>query len=144
MTRVNTGERGQPRTLRNSPDLRKITEIPPAPEYFDDESLAIWVQTAGLLIDRHDLTEGDLGQLEVFASNHALFRAVNRALAKDGLTIVTVKGELRAHPLLATRKGAEQQITISGTALGLSPASRRQLKLVDDLPGHHDKPQRGF
>jgi P27 family predicted phage terminase small subunit len=144
MTRINTGARGQPRTARNSPDLRMITEIPTPPDYLDAQAVEIWTATAGLLIDRHDLTEGDLTALEVLAVNVSVFRAASRQLNTEGLTVTGRDGGVRAHPLLAVRKAAEAQVTILANLLGMTPQARRQLKLTDDLPGHHDKPQRGF
>ncbi len=142
-----TTSRGQPRHQRAAPELHLIVDDPVAPDYFDAETVSIWQATARILIDRHDLTTGDLGILEVYASNLAVFRQANRQLAIDGLTLTDPKGAIKSHPLLATRKGAEQQITIASTQLGLSPAARRTLKHLTDgdaAPGHSDKAMRGF
>ena len=131
MGRANTGRRGQPKTLRNSADIRQIHEIPAAPDYFNKEERKIWDEMAAILIDRFDLTSGDLGALEVYCSNLYLFRAANRRIAAEGLTIEKVNGMI-AHPLLNPRKGAEAQIMLTGNTLGLSPHARRALKHSTD------------
>lgn len=136
MGQSNNGKRGQPRKLRNGADIRIIHEIPEPPEYFGEEERSIWAEVAEILISRYDLSEGDLGTLEVYCHNLRMFRECNRRLAADGLTVEKRSGP-QPHPLLNARKGAEAQIAMTAAVLGLTPYSRRSLKhdSSNDAPG---------
>ncbi len=146
MTRVNSGGRGQPKQLHNGPDLRMLSSVPTPPTWFDAARQKVWTETAGVLVARADLSEGDLLVLESFSHAVVEFRDSCAVLQREGLTITGPRGATVPHPVVPIKKGAEIQMATLAAALGLSPASRRALKYSSpgELPGHSDKPQRGF
>jgi P27 family predicted phage terminase small subunit len=93
-----------------------------------------------ILIDREDLTEGDLGVIEVYAANHQTFKECCRTLAAEGLIVENSRGSMSAHPAVTVRKQAETQLALAAMQLGFSPKSRRDMKVAaaDSTP-HQDK-----
>lgn len=137
---VHSGKRGQPRTIKAGADLRHLTSAPPPPDYLGPEGQASWESACEILIDREDLTEGDLGVIEVYAANHQTFKECCRTLAAEGLIVENSRGSMSAHPAVTVRKQAETQLALAAMQLGFSPKSRRDMKVAaaDSTP-HQDK-----
>ncbi len=129
---------GRPGPARKSRDWRLMSDVPPAPAHFDKARQAIWAETAGILIARADLSEGDLGTLEMYANSLAEMRELIAILKREGFTQLNKTGQQVQHPAFSMKKSAEVQVGFAATALGLTPKGRSSLKReaapIDDTP----------
>ena len=127
-TRLTTGNRN----IMSSADLDKIDTVQPAPDYFDAEAIEIWREISNLMINRGDLTRGDLGLLETYCAALREYKEHNRVMWREGFFVINTSGNRVQHPANYLRKGCEQQINLAGSALGLNPRSRKVVSAAKD------------
>jgi P27 family predicted phage terminase small subunit len=118
------GRPGGVTRIKRKADFRMLTEVPPHPEHFNSVEAGLWAEYAGIMIDRGDLSEADLGILETFVSSLADYRRFQKILREEGDFMRNVNGNLVHHPASYRLKGSEGQINLSASALGLSPRGR--------------------
>jgi len=99
-------------------------EVPPVPAYFTEGAVELWNEYAAVMVARGGLSRGDLGILETFVQSLDDYRRFRQILREDGDFIRNASGNLIHHPAGYRMKGAEQQINLAGSALGLSPRGR--------------------
>lgn len=118
------------RTLKNHHDLRYLQDIPPAPDHFKDEAAAIWDRTCDILMDRFELTEGDLTLVETYSQTLHAHRCLAMAIGEEHV-VMDRFGSMVTNPLHATLQKYAQQLNQITSLLGLNPKSRRDLKESD-------------
>lgn len=135
MRQVNTGKAGRRSKPKKTADMRMLSEVPPAPDYFCDSRAAIWRGAAEVMISASNLSDADLAVLETFSQAMHDYRHLTAILDDEGFIVTNVQGNRVQHPAVYLRKGAEQQINLAASALCLSPRGRFALKregVVDD------------
>lgn len=111
------------RTLKAHHDLRYLDEIPPAPPHFDEELTATWNQTCDILMDRYELTEGDLTLVETYCTGMSAHRKLVIQLG-DNHVVEDRFGQLTANPLHQHIQRYAAQLSQITSLLGLNPKNR--------------------
>ncbi|MNM21453.1 Phage terminase, small subunit [compost metagenome] len=123
----NPGKRG---LKKDAPAPPPLTEVPEPPEWLADlgpwgveawEAVAPWLTRVGIL------TSADHHNLEAFCAAYQRWRMAEQEIAREGLTVLTVKGDLKKNPACTVANESLRQIASFGAALGLDPSSRARL-----------------
>lgn len=95
--------------------IRNRTSAIPAPAHFAPEERALWKQVTSE-VDISTTTAAAF--LTVALEAHARARLCRLKIEKEGMTIKDRHGHPRPHPLLATERGARQQVLAALRKLG--------------------------
>ena len=125
------GRPGGINRIKRKSNFRMLSEIPPAPVDSNQAESDIWQEYCSIMIDRGDLSEADLGILETFVCSLYDYRRFNKMLREEGDFMTNVQGNKVQHPANYRMKGAEAQLNLAASALGLSPRGRAGI--VKDL-----------
>ncbi|SDO29469.1 phage terminase, small subunit, putative, P27 family [Halomonas shengliensis] len=128
------GNAGKRKVNEDEPQGEELTEAPAPPEWMDPIGQAAWRELAPWLVKVKILTGSDLHVLETYCEAYATWRAAVEEVARTGLTVETAMGGISKNPALTAKNEAHRQMTVSGSALGLTPADRARLA----VPGAKD------
>jgi P27 family predicted phage terminase small subunit len=92
---------------------------------------AAWVETAERLVRLSVLTESDLGLLGRYCRAHDEVAELDAIVAKEGRHYISPKGEVKQHPAVNERLRWLEIIRRAETELGLTPSSKRNLRVED-------------
>ena len=118
------GRPGGASRIKKKSNFRMLAEVPPPPVAFNQDESDMWQEYCGIMIDRGDLSEADLGILETFVCSLYDYRRFNKMLRDEGDFMTNVQGNKVHHPASYRLKGAEGQLNLAASALGLSPRGR--------------------
>ena len=121
---------GTDRPCRMNPDQPKPDNIvtPPAPSELNQEGRRAWEHYARVLSDLNILTNADLEVLFCFCVACSTLRAAMKLIDDEGHTTASTRGGLKPHPGVYIQHEAMRQIRSFGSELGLSPASRPNIR----------------
>lgn len=129
-----SGNPGRRPLNKHEPQAPGLTNAAPPP-WLSDLAREAWAWYAPRLITSKTLTETDLHNLEAFCSAYSRWRAAEKEIAENGITISTPQGGLQKNPAVTVANEALKQMATFGAALGLDPASRSRIK----IPGGQTK-----
>ncbi|SDO72381.1 phage terminase, small subunit, putative, P27 family [Halomonas shengliensis] len=128
------GNPGKRAVNHDEPQGDALTEAPPPPAWLDDNGRAAWLHHVEWLVRTKILTRSDLHLFETYCDAYATWRAAVEDVARNGLTVETAMGGISKNPALTAKNEAFRQMTVAGSALGLTPADRARLA----VPGAKD------
>jgi P27 family predicted phage terminase small subunit len=99
-------------------------DTPPAPDWLDDAATGEWDRLALALVERHLLTELDLGALGVYCQSYSDYVRLLAALRDEGEVCVGSGGRTARNPKAVLMKQAGDRMVALGARLGLTPADR--------------------
>ena len=108
-------------SMRNPP----LTELPDPPPDLPDSACRAWKEIATSAIVVGSLTTADLPLLELAARSLAAVRDLEAAVERQGTTIATGSGAVKANPGLAALDRARGHCRGFLKELQLTPESRR-------------------
>lgn len=120
-------------------DPKGMAAIPRPPAWLSKDAKAEWRRVVPLLVERHILTDADLGTLENYANAIGTVRLAQRELAASGLVFVTTSGQVKRNPaagIVAEFSGLALRLAAE---LGLTPVSRSRPAIRDDEGDDEDE-----
>lgn len=123
----NPGKRG---LKGGPPEPEALADVPAPPQWLADlglwgveawEAVAPWLTRVGIL------TSTDRHNLEAFCAAYQRWRTAELEIAAKGLTVLTIKGDLKKNPACTVANESMRQMASFGAALGLDPSSRARL-----------------
>lgn len=149
------GRRGPPpkptklKLLTGNPGKRAINhrEPKPAPAAKGARKVPVWMPPDGKRewkrvvpeLERLGLlTKVDDAALEGYCNAYARALQAGRHVKKNGITIVTDKGFIIAHPAVSMEKNAWAQVRQFGSEFGLTPSARTRIQVDKDPPQDTD------
>ena len=98
---------------------------PQPPDHLNDEGVALWNSVYSAC---SWLTPADAWEVEIFVDSVLEYRLIRATLSANGGRIYRMpNGTMVSNPLVAQRRDTMLSIASSGSAIGLSPASRARL-----------------
>ena len=115
--------------------------VPECPDSLDDVARTEWYHIVPMLQEMRVLTKADKAMLAAYCSAWSEFDMAEKLIAKRGFKPVstTPRGTLQAHPAIAMRRHARDQIRKLASEFGLSPSSRSGLHAIPDGNGKDTK-----
>ena len=152
------GKRGPPRLPTATRKLHGTTQrcranldepaarpgVPAAPSFLDKEALLEWERLIPELQLRGLIEKIDLGVLTSYVTAWSQLAAAERALCVEGAVLIDHRGALVTSPWVKVAATARAQLIAAGRELGLSPASRTQVKSVRPLDPEAEARRRRF
>lgn len=105
-------------------DPTLAAKVPAAPGYLTLEELAEWHEIAPLAVQQGTLTAVEIPALVDLCRARVLMVKLLRAAYTDGLTQITEKGALQAHPSIARYTTLQQRVDAGMLRFGLAPAGK--------------------
>lgn len=106
---------------------------PPPPKELSKEAKRKWKEAAGKLASAGILTTLDLDALSAYCEAFAVWRQATDTLQKEGQTYG--HGELKKpHPAVAIMQASAREMSVWASALGLTVASRRRMRIEPPKP----------
>jgi P27 family predicted phage terminase small subunit len=122
------GNAGKRAVNHDEPQGTELTDVPPAPDWLDETGQAAWRQLAPWLISSKIMTASDLHVFESYCDAYATWRLAVTDIAVNGLVLESpATGAPVKNPALTAKNEAHRQMTVAGSALGLTPADRARL-----------------
>lgn len=112
---------------------------PPAILAWDELACQVWRETAAFLNASRVMTLADVNQLVMYCQTFADWRRDEAIVALEGRTVLTDRGGMQKHPLLAVIAQNKALLNTLGQQFGMTPASRSK---VTAAPG--EKPKSTF
>lgn len=139
------GRTPQPTTLkllRGNPGKRRLPahepqpapELPAPPDHLSAGARAEWARVAPELHRLGVLTMADRSTMAAYCQVYAQWVEAEAAIAREGLTMMSTKGTLMAHPAVRISHQALTLLRQYMTELGLTPASRARLATGNKPP----------
>lgn len=100
-------------------DSISSTLCPEAEKFLDDLTT--------LLKDQSILTSLDEATLQLIGRSYHNYCMATRQLDKDGMTMMSQRGELKAHPCIKIQLDSQIQLNKMMDSFGLSPKSRKEI-----------------
>jgi P27 family predicted phage terminase small subunit len=132
--------------LAGNPGKRKLNEaepkfelaIPRPPRHLDPVAKAEWRRVSRELFDAGLLTRVDRAALAAYCQAWSTWVDAVKRLREEGQTIISDKGYVYQHPLVAIRDKAVEQMRRFMVEFGMTPSSRSRVKAekpetVDEL-----------
>ena len=101
------GRPGGVHKIKHTGDFHYLEEVPPPPGHFRGMEVDAWNNVCQLLIDRGDLTEADLGSVEVYVQSLCDYHTLSEQVKDEGMVIVNVQGNKVKHPAADLRRNAD-------------------------------------
>lgn len=92
-----------------------------APDYLTDRGRAVYGWLVGVLREAGRLSRTDPRLIEAYAVNYDLLVTAYEEIKRDGLTVVSDRGNKNPHPLLTAVNQSTQRLKTIITDLGLNP-----------------------
>lgn len=124
------GNPGKRRLPAGEPQPRRGVPEPPAE--LDAVALAEWHRLVSLLDEVGVLTHVDRGILAAYCVAWSDLLRARVILGVEGLTVVDDRGTVRLHPAARVQREAVQALRLCGAELGLSPASRSRVRVLEE------------
>ena len=96
------------------------------PSFLDPIAKSVWKERIPQLLERGDIQDADLINLELYCVNYSLFRAAVEDIHKNGFSIVNSQGTQSRNPALSAKADAEKVMVKMSSLLGFDPVSRRK------------------
>nr|WP_321457427.1 phage terminase small subunit P27 family [uncultured Cohaesibacter sp.] len=113
-----------------------LSGVPKTPPHLSNEAKAIWRNTARILIlERKTLTEADIPALESFVVPAGMMQRCEREMKGQPLVI-----DGKRNPLTTIYKDAHSQMLKAAAVLGLTPADRSRVSIMDATDDEDDNP----
>jgi len=122
----------RPDRAKRRPGLDGLTAAPAAPEYLTAAAKAEWDRLAPLIAGMRTLTAADAPALELLSQTLATAAQAQAEVERDGLTVASVNGGMRAHPAVKILEQARAQATRLLIEFGLTPRARGHVEPVGD------------
>lgn len=98
--------------------------LPDPPDGLDAEELAKWKSLAARVLGSRIISEDDEEGLEALARTYVRVRRLERQIKKEGFTIRTTYGNIKANPACRILRDQSIQLRSWLAHFGLTPASR--------------------
>lgn len=99
--------------------VKMKTKVPPAPDWFDEHAAAHWQKIVPTLKDRGIFTPERIPAVEALCAQAATVRRCEIAMHGEPTMITGGNGAPRAHPLIAAKNKAAQNVLGLSKSLGL-------------------------
>lgn len=105
------------------------------PKDIEDEAKE-YIQDVLNMLDSNGVMEDvDNAALTMLARNYSMFIKANKQLEKDGLTVISDRGNIAAHPAIKIAKDAQTQAMKVMAEFGLTAKARTKLPKLDANTG---------
>jgi P27 family predicted phage terminase small subunit len=102
--------------------------VPEIPKWLSKAARKIWKQTVPILVKMKVLTRADGEALGSYCQACARLAQAEAEVEKNGITVLTMKGEVKTNPAVTIADKAMKMKRVLGSDFGLAPASRARLK----------------
>lgn len=112
------------------------------PDDIQEEAKAYMQNVCDMLESKGVMENVDTAALTMLARNYSMFIQANKQLEKDGLTVISDRGNITAHPAIKIAKDAQTSAMKVMVEFGLTAKARTKLtKLATDT---EDSPLEAF
>ena len=105
------------------------------PVDIEDEAKTYIQDVLKMLEDNGVMEDVDTAALTMLARNYSMFIKASKQLEKDGLTVVSDRGNLSPHPAIKIAKDAQTQAMKVMVEFGLTAKARTKLPKLDANTG---------
>lgn len=105
------------------------------PVDIEDEAKTYIQDVLKMLEENGVMEDVDTAALTMLARNYSMFIKASKQLEKDGLTVVSDRGNLSPHPAIKIAKDAQTQAMKVMTEFGLTAKARTKLPKLDANTG---------
>lgn len=105
------------------------------PVDIEDEAKTYIQDVLKMLEENGVMEDVDTAALTMLARNYSMFIKASKQLEKDGLTVVSDRGNLSPHPAIKIAKDAQIQAMKVMTEFGLTAKARTKLPKLDANTG---------
>lgn len=113
------------------------------PVDIEDEAKTYIQDVLKMLEENGVMEDVDTAALTMLARNYSMFIKASKQLEKDGLTVVSDRGNLSPHPAIKIAKDAQTQAMKVMAEFGLTAKARTKLPKLDSNTGT-DSPLEAF
>lgn len=106
--------------------------LPACPEWLNDDAKKEWERLLPELEMSGMLRKVDMAVFAGYCDNYAMWKKASGIIEKDGLTVETLQGGLKAHPATAIRDKALEKMKSFAIEFGFTPASRCRVTVPED------------
>ena len=110
----------------------KFTEgYPACPEWLGEDARKEWDRVLPELEGAGVLKKVDMAALAGYCDSLAMWKRANETIDKEGLTVETIQGGIKAHPATVIRDKALEKMKSFAIEFGFTPASRSRVEVPD-------------
>lgn len=113
------------------------------PSDIEKEAKAYMKDVLDMLNDNGVIENVDTAALTMLARNYSMFIKANKQLEKDGLTLISDRGNVVVHPAVKIAKDAQTSAMKVMTEFGLTAKARTKLPKLDNSE-EDDSPLEAF
>lgn len=116
---------------QRKPGLKIPPKAPSMPVFLGPAARREWRRVVPELERLGIIGELDRAALACYCSSVGQVAEAEAILRREGTTYTTPRGVTRPHPAVRIRRQAEQQVKVWSAELGLTPAARRRLGVIE-------------
>lgn len=125
-------------------DQKPLTKVPAAPVWLGQVAATKWREVAPVIEARGLLEDLDLDALSLYCDSWQQLSEADATIVSEGEFFTTDKGYVGIHPAVLKRRKAIDVIRKLGEQLGLTPRSRRGLRVKQSGAAAAEDPLAAF
>lgn len=110
-----------------SPTPVAVENLPPCPEWLEEEAQAMYARLAPLMGQLGLLTEATCETFAGYCQCYGQWKNAAAIVKKEGLTYTSTTGAMRIHPAAQYASDMTKQLRLYASEFGLTPASRNRV-----------------